>query len=206
MLTFEQWDFACADSQAGIASARQHLKHVRIIFDTAKTLALICSEVTSKRKKRLHRQECCCKLILQPWHHEECLHIETPQHLAEVPPVKAKLIGSDDDFAALPNATPSQQAAPAAPASGPAAASAAASSSGLVWDKPQAFALHNFVVSLLELQGGRDDNQTMWEDVAAMSDLWGSWKPTAAELRHVYDQVRVVTFAGAYCSCRRCMF
>ena len=59
----------------------------------------------------------------------------------------------------------------------------------MVWDKPQAFALHNFVVSLLELQGGKDDNQIMWEDVAAKSDLWGSCKPTAAELRQVYNQV-----------------
>ena len=123
-----------------------------------------------------------------------------------MPQAEAKRIGSDDDFAALPNATPSQQAAPAASASGPAAASEATSSSGLVWDKPQAFALHNFVVSLLELQGGRDDNQTMWEDVSAMSDVWGSWKPTAAELRRVYDQVTPVTTARVYCLCRRRMF
>lgn len=115
---------------------------------------------------------------------------------------EAKTIGSDDDFAALPNATPSQLAAPAASASGPAAAEAAVSSSGMVWDKPQAFALHNFVASLLELQGGRDDNQTMWEDVAAKSDLWGSCKPTAAELQHVYDQVTPMTFAGVCCCCQ----
>lgn len=73
----------------------------------------------------------------------------------------------------------------------------------MVWDKPQAFALHNFVVSLLELQGGKDDNQLMWEDVAAKSNLWGSYKPTAAELQHVYDQVKFVTFAGA---CGSCLF
>ena len=72
----------------------------------------------------------------------------------------------------------------------------------MVWDKPQAFALHSFVASLLELQGGRDDNQTMWEDVAAKSDLWGSCKPTAAELQHVYDQVTLMTFAGVCCSCQ----
>lgn len=113
---------------------------------------------------------------------------------------EAKLIGSDDDFAALPNATASQLTAPAASASGPAAA-AAAGSSGMVWDKPQASALHSFVVSLLDLQGGRDDNQTMWEDVAAKSDLWGTYKPTAAELRHVYDQVTLVSLS-IFCSLR----
>ncbi|DBA98743.1 TPA: hypothetical protein ACH3X1_014516 [Trebouxia sp. C0004] len=68
------------------------------------------------------------------------------------------------------------------------AASAAAGSSGMVWDKPQAFALHNYVVSLLELQGC---NQSMWEDVAAKSDLWGSCKPTASELKQVYDQMEI---------------
>lgn len=115
---------------------------------------------------------------------------------------EAKLIGSDDEFATLPNATASQLTAPAASASGPAAA-AAAGSSGLVWDKPQASALHSFVVSLLDLQGGRDDNQTMWEDVAAKSDLWGAYRPTAAELRHVYDQVtpKVPSYV---CSLRDC--
>ena len=96
----------------------------------------------------------------------------------------------DEDFATLSNTTPSQSAASAASGSGQ-AASAGAGGSGMVWDKPQAFALHNYVVSLLELQGGRDDNQSMWEDVAAKSDLWGSCKPTASELKQVYDQVRV---------------
>lgn len=115
---------------------------------------------------------------------------------------EAKLIGSDDDFAALPNATASQLTAPAASASGPSAA-AAAGSSRLVWDKPQASALHSFVVSLLDLQGGRDDNQTMWEDVAAKSDLWGAYQPTAAELRHVYDQVTPQVPSNV-CSLRDC--
>lgn len=125
------------------------------------------------------------------WIEAACKQTEAPQHLAGVLQAEAKLIGSDDDFATLPNATASQLAAAAALASGPAAA-AAASSSGMVWDKPQASALHSFVVSLLDLQGGRDDNQTMWEDVAAKSELWGSYEPTAAELRHVYDQVTFV--------------
>lgn len=121
-----------------------------------------------------------------------CKQTEAAHHLAGVLQAEAKLIGSDDDFAALPSATASQLTAPAASASGPAAA-AAAGSSCMVWDKPQASALHSFVVSLLDLQGGRDDNQPMWEDVAAKSDLWGPYKPSAAELRHVYDQVTLVT-------------
>ncbi|KAL3156973.1 hypothetical protein ABBQ38_001230 [Trebouxia sp. C0009 RCD-2024] len=104
---------------------------------------------------------------------------------------KPKPIGYDDDFATLPGATPSQQAAPAVSASGEAAsaaAAAAAGSNGLVWDKAQALALHNYVASLLDLQGGREDNPSMWQDVAAKSDLWGGCRPTASELKHVYDQ------------------
>ena len=58
-----------------------------------------------------------------------------------------------------------------------------------MWDKSKAFALHNYVVSLLELQGGRDDNARMWEDIATRSGLWGTQKPTASELKQVYDQV-----------------
>lgn len=100
-------------------------------------------------------------------------------------------IRHDDDFAALPIATSSQQATPAASASGEGAPAGAATagSSGLSWDKPQVLALHNYVASLLELQGGREDNPSMWQDVAAKSDLWGGCKPTASELQHIYDQV-----------------
>ncbi|KAL3146375.1 hypothetical protein ABBQ32_003061 [Trebouxia sp. C0010 RCD-2024] len=112
-------------------------------------------------------------------------------NLAGMSQPKPKPIGYDDDFATLPGATPSQQAAPAVSASGEgasAAAAGAAGSSGLVWDKAQTLALHNYVVSLLDLQGGREDNPSMWQDVAAKSDLWGGCKPTASELKHVYDQ------------------
>lgn len=113
-------------------------------------------------------------------------------NLAGLSQPKPKPIGYDDDFATLPGATPSQQAAPAVSASGEAAsaaAAAAAGSNGLVWDKAQALALHNYVASLLDLQGGREDNPSMWQDVAAKSDLWGGCRPTASELKHVYDQV-----------------
>lgn len=62
-----------------------------------------------------------------------------------------------------------------------------------MWDKSQAFALHHYVVSLLELQGGREDNERMWEDIATRSGLWGAQKPSASELKQVYDQVNLPT-------------
>ncbi len=90
------------------------------------------------------------------------------------------LVGSDDDFAALPAS--SQQ--PAA-----AVGTAAAGSSSLAWNKMQEFALHEYVTAVLELQGGRDDNPRLWEDVAANPNLWGPNKVTPAELKEVYLRV-----------------
>jgi len=90
------------------------------------------------------------------------------------------LVGSDDDFAALPAS--SQQ-----PAAG--AGTAAAGSSSLAWNKMQEFALHEYVTAVLELQGGRDDNPRLWEDVAASPVLWGPNKVTPAELKEVYLRV-----------------
>jgi len=90
------------------------------------------------------------------------------------------LVGSDDDFAALPAS--SQQ-----PAAG--AGTAAAGSSSLAWNKMQEFALHEYVTAVLELQGGRDDNPRLSEDVAASPVLWGPNKVTPAELKEVYLRV-----------------
>ncbi|DBA95241.1 TPA: hypothetical protein ACH3X3_013138 [Trebouxia sp. C0006] len=90
------------------------------------------------------------------------------------------LVGSDDDFAALP--VSSQQPAAAAGAG----TMAAGSSSSLAWNKMQEFALHEYVAAVLELQGGRDDNPRLWEDVAANPNLWGPNKVTPAELKDVY--------------------
>lgn len=99
-------------------------------------------------------------------------------------------IGSDDDFAALPAHAPSQQATAAAAANPAAGGGAtAAAGSGLVWNKNQEYALHDYVTSLMDLQGGHDDNPRLWEDVAAKSDLWGPNRVSAAELREVYLRV-----------------
>ncbi|KAL0026237.1 hypothetical protein WJX77_004600 [Trebouxia sp. C0004] len=88
------------------------------------------------------------------------------------------LVGSNGDFAALPGS--SQQ--PAASTG----TAAAGSSSSLAWNKMQEFALHEYVTAVLELQGGRDDNPRLWEDVAASPGLWGPNKVTPAELKEVY--------------------
>lgn len=53
----------------------------------------------------------------------------------------------------------------------------------------QEFALHEYVTAVLELQGGRDDNPRLWEDVAANPSLWGPNTVTPAELREVYLRV-----------------
>ena len=91
------------------------------------------------------------------------------------------LVRSDDDFAALPAS--SQQPAAAA------GAITAGSSSSLAWNKMQEFALHEYVTAVLELQGGRDDNPRLSEDVAASPVLWGPNKVTPAELKEVYLRV-----------------
>ncbi len=93
------------------------------------------------------------------------------------------LVGSDDDFAALPAS--SQQPAAAAAAG----TAAAGSSSSLAWNKMQEFALHEYVTAVLELQGGRDDNPRLWEDVAANPILWGPNTVKPAELKEVYLRV-----------------
>lgn len=53
----------------------------------------------------------------------------------------------------------------------------------------QEFALHEYVTAVLELQGGREDNPRLWEDVAASPVLWGPNKVTPAELKEVYFKV-----------------
>jgi len=65
----------------------------------------------------------------------------------------------------------------------------AGSSSSLAWNKMQEFALHEYVTAVLELQGGRDDNPRLWEDVAANPILWGPNTVTPAELKDVYLRV-----------------
>ena len=117
-----------------------------------------------------------------------CCQIITFDHdCAGATAVGPSPVGSDDDFAALPAS--SQQPAAAAPAAAGAGVAAAADS-GLVWNKTQGFALHDFVISVLDLQGGHDDNPRLWEDVAAKSDLWGPNKVTPAGLQEVYLKVR----------------
>ncbi|KAA6423337.1 MAG: hypothetical protein FRX49_06789 [Trebouxia sp. A1-2] len=93
------------------------------------------------------------------------------------------LVGSDDDFAALPAS--SQQPTVAAGTAG-------AGSSSLAWNKMQEFALHEYVTAVLELQGGREDNPRLWEDVAASPVLWGPNKVTPAELKEVYFKTKPV--------------
>ena len=90
------------------------------------------------------------------------------------------LVGSDDDFAALPASSQQPSAA---------AGTAAAGSSSLAWNKMQEFALHEYVTAVLELQGGQDDNPRLWADVAANPNLWGPNKVTPAELKEVYLRV-----------------
>ena len=101
-------------------------------------------------------------------------------------------MGSDDEFATLP-ATAASQPPPAA-ADAPAGATAA-SGSGLSWNKQQEFALHDYVTSILELQGGRDDNPKLYEDIAARSALWGPNSVTSAELQEIYFRVSRVSSA-----------
>lgn len=88
-----------------------------------------------------------------------------------------KLTGSDDDFAAAPTS----QAAP----------QAVSDNSKLEWDDNQIYALCEFVFSILELSGGSDDNPRMWKDIAAKSELWGSYPVSPQELQEVFLQVTV---------------